>query len=149
MTDVLVTLDGDGQHNSADIPKLKTPIEKDKADVVFGYRDWKKVPVKHRLANQLMTGLFNFLFKSDVKDLTFGFNSYNRKAVKLILKEIDKDVPDGYEIDAMIKCAVIKNNLTYVQRLVRVKYFYKSGNIRGFRMVATIMLHMFRKRFVR
>ena len=36
--DILVTLDGDGQHNSDDIPKLVTPILNKEADLVIGSR---------------------------------------------------------------------------------------------------------------
>jgi len=36
--DVLITLDGDGQHNPDDIPKVIKPIIDDEADIVIGSR---------------------------------------------------------------------------------------------------------------
>ncbi|HET8741676.1 MAG TPA: glycosyltransferase family 2 protein, partial [Gaiella sp.] len=36
--DVAVRLDGDGQHDAAELPKLLAPLERDEADVVTGSR---------------------------------------------------------------------------------------------------------------
>ena len=36
--DVAVRLDGDGQHDAAELPKLLEPLERDEADVVTGSR---------------------------------------------------------------------------------------------------------------
>lgn len=37
--DLVVTMDGDGEHDPKDIPKLVSPILKSEADVVLGTRD--------------------------------------------------------------------------------------------------------------
>ncbi len=37
-SDIIVTIDGDGQHNPMEIPKLTKPIEKGEADIVNGSR---------------------------------------------------------------------------------------------------------------
>ena len=41
--DIVVTLDGDGQHDPADIPKLLQPIENEEADMVIGSRYGKSI----------------------------------------------------------------------------------------------------------
>ncbi|MFP4001974.1 MAG: glycosyltransferase family 2 protein [Thermoplasmata archaeon] len=40
--DIIVTLDADGEHDPSFIPSIVEPIEKDKADLVFGKRE--KIP---------------------------------------------------------------------------------------------------------
>jgi hypothetical protein len=119
-------------------------------EVSFGYRDWSKVPFKHRIANQFMTWFFNLLFRTDFKDLTNGFNAYSKKAVKTFIKDFKHDKSGmRYDIEAWLKWSVVKNKLSYTQVPVSVKYFKQSGNIRGIRMVASIIRFIITKKLGR
>jgi len=77
---IIVTLDGDGEHNPADIPKLTQPIIEGNADLVLGVRE--KIP---RPSERFINFLTNFRVKT--KDCGTGFRALRKDlAQKLELK---------------------------------------------------------------
>jgi glycosyltransferase involved in cell wall biosynthesis len=91
--DVFVTLDGDGQHNPAEIPRVVKPAVDGTADVVIGSRFVDQrfasvMPWYRRAGVQFITKLANNSAKHGVKDAQSGFRAYSRKALeKLRLTE--------------------------------------------------------------
>jgi glycosyltransferase involved in cell wall biosynthesis len=84
--DVLVTLDGDGQHNPAEIPSIVEPIVQGTADMVIGsrfvdVRGVAEMPLYRRFGAKLITKLVNGSSKKSVKDAQSGFRAYNRRAL--------------------------------------------------------------------
>jgi glycosyltransferase involved in cell wall biosynthesis len=83
--DILVTLDGDGQHNPDEIPRLVTPILQDKADVVIGSRvlkDWKSVPGYRRFGIDFINLLWNTGSNLKVSDTQSGFRAYGKSIIE-------------------------------------------------------------------
>ena len=86
--DLMVTLDGDSQHNPAEIPVLVEPVLQGKADVVVGSRflgDAKKknhVPRYRRLGIKAITGLTHAASNLGLSDAQCGFRVYGRKALE-------------------------------------------------------------------
>ncbi|MFC1832567.1 glycosyltransferase family 2 protein [Thermodesulfobacteriota bacterium] len=67
---IVITMDGDGQHDPSDIEALVAPILKDEADVVLGSRTLNRteMPVIKKIANfigNLFTWLFYGIWVSD------------------------------------------------------------------------------------
>lgn len=93
--DVLVTLDGDGQHNAEEISGLLKPILDGAADVVTGSRFVGKtqngnnhIPRHRRLGIKMITKLTNSASGVNVSDAQNGFRAYNKTALeKLTLDE--------------------------------------------------------------
>jgi len=80
--DVLVILDGDGQHNPDEIPKLLTPILRGEADVIIGSRFLAKkrsMPRYRKFGIDVITFLWNFSSKVEVSDAQSGFRAYSKK----------------------------------------------------------------------
>ncbi|MEI6126786.1 MAG: glycosyltransferase family 2 protein [Pseudomonadota bacterium] len=78
--DKIVLLDGDGQHNPADIPRLLEASES--FDMVVGARD----PQTHanmfrRCANSFYNVLASYITQVSIKDLTSGFRIMDREVV--------------------------------------------------------------------
>ena len=76
--DIMVTIDGDDQHDPADIPKLVDPLEKGSADIVIGARfhgNNKDIPTHRRVGNKLL----NAVTLSGVSDTQSGFRAYDRE----------------------------------------------------------------------
>ena len=76
--DTVITIDGDGQHNADDMPKL---IQASKyADVVIGSRfiDGIKIPIYRRFGIWVITFAYNFGHKP-ITDSQSGFRAYSRK----------------------------------------------------------------------
>jgi len=73
--DTLVFMDGDGQHDSADILRLLTKLDEG-YDMVVGARDWgSQAGVGRGLANTLYNWLASRMTGHDVADLTSGFRA--------------------------------------------------------------------------
>lgn len=71
--EILVFMDGDGQHDSADITRLLTKLDEG-YDMVVGARDWSsQAGVGRGLANTLYNWLATRMTGHDVADLTSGF----------------------------------------------------------------------------
>lgn len=85
--DVLVTLDGDGQHDPSEIPAVVKPIVEGEADVVIGSRfvdgnGHKEMPFYRRAGARLITGLVNGSAKNGMSDAQSGFRAYSREALE-------------------------------------------------------------------
>ncbi len=83
--DILVILDGDGQHKPDEIELLVEPIIQEEADLTIGSRFCAEevgVPGYRSFGIKTITWLFNFGSKTKVTDSQSGFRAYNRKAYK-------------------------------------------------------------------
>ena len=82
-----VTVDADGQHESACIPALAEPILKNKADIVIGSRflsdNGSFVPAHRRIAIRVITSLCDAATGGEFTDLQSGFRAYNNRALTL------------------------------------------------------------------
>jgi len=86
--DILVILDGDGQHNPDDIPKLVQPLMLDEADVVNGSRylsgDSGETPRYRRFGQVVLYKITRLGFSRDVNvtDTQSGFRAFSMKAAR-------------------------------------------------------------------
>jgi glycosyltransferase involved in cell wall biosynthesis len=82
--DVVVHLDGDGQHDPRYIPRLVAPILLGEADVVLGVRPLADAtglsPVRRR-GNQLGSWVARRVLKMPISDATSGYRAFSREAV--------------------------------------------------------------------
>lgn len=130
--DVVVTMDGDGQHNPADIKPLITPILKGKSDVVLGSRllHREEMPWVKMIANSI-GNLFTWLFYGLlVSDSQSGFRAYSRYAALIIDTKADK-----YEYDSKVIREIKNNRLRFTEVPVHTRYTeYSKGkkNKQGF-----------------
>ncbi len=89
--DALVILDGDGQHNPDEIPRVLAPIIRGEADLIIGSRfltptqqtqgtQQTLMPRYRQFGINVITLLWNFGCKVKVSDTQSGFRAYSRKA---------------------------------------------------------------------
>ena len=83
--DVLVTFDGDGQHDPNDIPRLIEPVVEDKVDVVLGSRFLENkqtgVPRYRCWGIKLISRLSSAASNHKLRDAQCGFRVFGRKAI--------------------------------------------------------------------
>lgn len=85
--DILVTLDGDGQHNPDEIPEVIAPILKGEADLVIGSRflgGYNNVAVYRRFGINVITFLYNLGANTKITDGQSCFRAYNRRALEAL-----------------------------------------------------------------
>jgi len=78
----LVILDGDGQHNANEIPRLLEPVIRGEADIVIGSRfltNEQNMPKYRKFGISVITFLWNFGSKMKVSDAQSGFRAYSKK----------------------------------------------------------------------
>lgn len=93
---VIVTLDADGQHPPADIPRLLEPIAEGNADVVLGARARKgAMPVSRRFTNWLSASLASRIGGQPVSDAQTGFRAFTRGVAERV-----RPGGDRYEYEA-------------------------------------------------
>ncbi|MGZ4862853.1 MAG: glycosyltransferase family 2 protein [Halobacteriota archaeon] len=94
--DVLVIIDGDGQHNPDDIPKLVEPLMRDEADVVNGSRYLSggagSTPRYRRFGQRVLDKVIHFGLNDDVTftDTQSGFRAFSTKTAPFFKFNADK-----------------------------------------------------------
>lgn len=84
---ILVTLDGDGQHDPDEIPRVLAPILRGKADLVVGSRflgSKTNMPRYRRCGIYIITFLYNFGSRVKVSDAQSCFRAYGEKALRTL-----------------------------------------------------------------
>lgn len=97
--DVVVRLDGDGQHNPSDIPMLHAILQADHVDVVFGSRFLDttrsmQIPFLRWLGICTFAALVSLLTGRRATDTTSGFFAINRRAVDALVAYMPQDYPE-------------------------------------------------------
>jgi glycosyltransferase involved in cell wall biosynthesis len=83
--DIVVSLDADGQHDPAEIPKLVRSILEREADVVVGSRvlsSTETMPFIKKVGNKVLSILTSILCGCPIKDSQCGYRAYSRVALE-------------------------------------------------------------------
>lgn len=122
--DVLVMIDGDGQHDPREIPLLVGPVLSGDADVVIGSRflnSQNRPPLYRQFGQRFLTAATNIGSGRRVTDSQSGFRAYSNKALKVLnLSE------DGMSISSEIQFALSQSGLRVAEVPISVSYFDKS-----------------------
>lgn len=97
--DLAVQVDGDGQHDAAEIGKLLDPIIAGQADMVVGTRfaggDGYRSSATRRVGIVLLARVVSVMVRQRVTDPTSGFRAANRKALQLFADDYPHDYPEA------------------------------------------------------
>jgi glycosyltransferase involved in cell wall biosynthesis len=142
--DVVVTLDGDGQHDPEEIPRLLERILAGDADLVIGSRflkgggsgtpGWRKNGIK------LISGLVSNSGQQ-ITDAQSGFRAYNRQSlVSLVLTE------DGMGVSTEILVKAVENELRIAEVPVKISYSKDSSThnpvVHGLDVILSTIKHL-------
>lgn len=113
--DVAVRLDGDGQHDPAELAGLLEALEQGDADVVTGSRfvggeGGYRPPLARRLGIVWFAKLVSLLTRQRVTDTTSGFQALNRRGITLFARDYPSDYP---EVEATL--LVLRSKLRLVE----------------------------------
>lgn len=101
--DIVVTLDGDGQHDAREIPTLLVPFNLyGNVGVVIGSRflNGYEIPKYRKFGIDVITGLYNLGHRHKVTDSQCCFRAYSRA----FLKRINIDEPGfGFSVELLVK----------------------------------------------
>jgi len=108
--DVVVRVDGDGQHRADQIKNILHPVLHQETDIVIGSR-FLGIPTRYphfvrRVGQKIISSLISLLTRQKITDASSGFRCYNKDAIELLNQYYPSDYPEPEEI---IFCK--KNNL--------------------------------------
>ena len=98
--DILVQMDGDGQHVAEEIPKVLDPVLKGVVDISIGSRflfeeQTYKTTIARRLGQRFFGSILYLLTGSKITDPTSGFQCLNKRAFDLFARgHFPDDFPD-------------------------------------------------------
>ena len=117
--DIIVTMDGDGQHDPGDIEALVAPIRAGECDVVLGTRPKVKgeMPFVKIIANKIGNIVTWLLYGIHVSDSQSGFRAYSHFAATIIDTKADK-----YEYDSKVIREINNNRLRFIEVPIKVRY---------------------------
>jgi glycosyltransferase involved in cell wall biosynthesis len=103
--DILVTIDGDGQHSAFEIGKIIQPIIEDQTDIVVGTRFAKdgeevRIPSYRKIGLHILSALSNHRHGLGVKDVQCCFRAYGKRAINEIKIE---DCGFGFSIETLVQ----------------------------------------------
>jgi glycosyltransferase involved in cell wall biosynthesis len=142
-----VRLDGDGQHDAREIPKLLAPVESGEANLVIGSRFVEpggsyRPTFGRRLGIGLFARLVSLLARQRVTDTTSGFVALDRVGIELFAREYPHDYP---EVEATLVALRSGLRLTHVQVEMRERETGTSSItfVRSLYYIVKVMLALF------
>ncbi|WP_405307279.1 glycosyltransferase family 2 protein [Methanobrevibacter sp.] len=128
--DIVVTIDGDGQHNPDEIPDLIMPIKEDKADFVNGSRYLNgfddNTPAYRRVGQRVLDIATNITAGTDVTDSQSGFRAFKGSTISCY-----KFRDPGFGIESEMIADAAENNLRILEVPITVKYDVENSSTKG------------------
>jgi hypothetical protein len=121
---VVVTLDGDAQHDPREIPIVAQPVVQGHADIVIGSRFLgvhSHIPWWRRIGQDALTWATNALSGAHVTDSQSGYRAFSARAVELMVFRTS-----GLSAESEMQFMVNDFDLNVVEVPVHVQYLDKS-----------------------
>jgi glycosyltransferase involved in cell wall biosynthesis len=103
--ELAVRVDGDGQHDPAQLAAVVAPVVRGEADIVVGSRylapggEGYRSTVSRRAGIRILASIVSLLTGQRITDPTSGFQALNRKAIALFAVDYPHDYP---EVEALV-----------------------------------------------
>lgn len=118
--EVLVLLDGDGQHNPAEISLILKSLFEEKADVIIGSRflDIKNhIPKYRTLGQRILTFVTNLGSHTKITDSQSGFRAFSKKAINAM-----DFTENGLSVESEMQFLINEKNLKVVEVPIHAEY---------------------------
>lgn len=142
--DLVVTFDADGQHDPKDINKVLRPILENKADVVIGTRNIKKMPFDRKIITLISSWITFIFFGVYCSDTQSGFRAFNKKALNRIRIKTQR-----MEVSSEIFHEIRKYKFRLKEvpiKVIYTSYSRKKGqeNLNALKILLKLTLRLFR-----
>lgn len=130
--DVVVTMDGDGQHDFSEIDKFLDEYKRSGADLILGNRmkDPKKMPFIRRCANIFTSFVISLIFGKRIDDSQCGYRLLSRNAIeKMSLKTAKYEIESEMLLEAKrhgLKISSVDINSIYQDESSQINPFFDT-----------------------
>ncbi len=108
--DIAIQVDGDGQHDPREIPKLLHALRDEKADMVIGSRflgdSEFKSSMMRRIGISIFSQVISMIVGQKITDPTSGFRVANRKAIQVFASDYPQDYPEPEAVILLHQCGL-------------------------------------------
>lgn len=122
--DIVITQDADLEYDPREYSALLDPIIRHKADVVYGSRLSGGKPLRvymfwHKVGNNVLTFLTNFLYNTTLTDMETGYKVYKKEVVR------DLDIRSrDFTVEAEVTAKIFKKKYKVYE--VPISYYGRS-----------------------
>lgn len=127
--DIVVTIDGDGQHNPDEMMNLMRPIRETRADLVNGSRYLNAnddAPSHIRAGQRILNIATNITSGTHVTDSQSGFRAFSRKTIPYF-----RFRDTGFGIESEMLADAVENNFRIVEVPITVRYDVENSSTKG------------------
>lgn len=122
----VITLDADGQHDPAELPKFLERFAATQADLIIGSRDFSQMPLARRLANSIGRWSFSWAVGQPIPDNQSGYRLLSRRMMETILDSREQ----GFEFEVEMITACVRRGYSLDWVPIRTIYAGEGSHIR-------------------
>jgi glycosyltransferase involved in cell wall biosynthesis len=140
--DIVITLDGDGQHDPNLIPRFLRKMQQVKADVVVGSRYTTladTMPFLRKLSNLMTSKLLRIFFRIPITDSQSGYRAFSRRILEWITVR-----DNGFAAETEILIDAKRVGGTFAEVPISTIYGEEESKIRASRDIARWLVTLFR-----
>jgi len=120
-----LTLDADGQHDPADIPKFLDCYSIKHPDLIIGNRDFSQIPPIRRTANSIGALMISWALGQSIPDNQSGY----RLIAHRLMQELLRSEEQGFEFEVEMIATCIKLGMELDWLPIRTIYAGESSHI--------------------
>lgn len=127
----VVTLDADGQHDPAEIPKFLEAYQSAAIDLIIGARDFSQIPLVRRFSNSVGRATFSWALGQLVPDNQSGYRLVSNRLMAATLSSPEQGFQ--FEVEMIVTCVEAGFTLGWVP--IRTIYAGESSHINPVRHI--------------
>ena len=134
--EAVVMLDGDGQHDPAEISTFLNAYQASQADLIIGARDFSQMPRLRRTTNTIGRVMFSWALGQPIPDNQSGYRLVSRRLMEALVHS--KELSWEYEMEMIVVCLRLGFEMEWAP--IRTIYADEISHIKPVRHV----IHYFR-----
>jgi len=121
----VVTLDADGQHDPAEIPKFLEAYQSSAVDLIIGARDYSQIPLVRRFSNSVGRVTFSWALGQFVPDNQSGYRLISDRLMAATLSSREQGFQ--FEVEMIVTC--VESGFSLGWAPIRTIYAGESSHI--------------------
>jgi hypothetical protein len=150
--ELAVRLDGDGQHDPAQLRAVVAPVVADEADLAIGSRFLSvggyRSSAARRVGIRVLAQVVSWIAHEKLTDTTSGFQAHNRRSMRLFAADLPRDYP---EVEGLVMAVRHKLRIKEVPVTMREREHGRSsiGTLGSvyymFKVLLAVFVDLFRR----